>query len=61
LDASLPGLPGLQSFSYSLKERGVVVHPNKVEEYLTSDPAYTLYKPARRKYKRNKVTSLGID
>ncbi len=34
---------------------------NKVKEYLTSEPADTLHKPARRKYKRNKVTSLGID
>ena len=49
LDASLPGsLSGLQSFSRSLKERGVVVHPDKVKENLTSEPAYTLHKPARR-------------
>jgi hypothetical protein len=62
LHASLPGsLSGLQSFSRTLKERGVVVNPNKVKEYLTSEPADTLHKPARRKYKRNKVTSLGID
>ena len=62
LDASLPGsLSGLQSFSRSLKERGVVVSPDKVKDYLTSEPAYTLHKPARRKYKRNKVTSPGID
>jgi hypothetical protein len=62
LDASLPGsLSGASNFSRALKERGIKVTQEKLKDYLSSEPTYTLHKPARRKYKRNKVTSLGID
>ena len=62
LDASLPGsLSGLQNFSRALKERGLTEEGAKMKEYLHSEPTYTIHKPARRKYKRAKVTSLGID
>ena len=61
-DASLPGsLSGVQNFSRSLKERGIIVQPERIKEFLSAEPTYSLHKPARRKYKRNKVTSLGID
>jgi hypothetical protein len=61
-DASLPGsLSGFQSFSRALKERGVIVAPEKIREFLRSEPTYSLHRPARRNYKRNKVTSLSID
>ena len=62
LDASLSGsLSGLQNFSRSLKERGIMIPQEKVKEFLSSEPAYSLHKPAKRKYKRNKVITLGID
>ena len=62
LDASLPGsLSGLQNFSRALKERGLTEEGAIIKEYLHSEPTYTIHKPARRKYKRAKVTSLGID
>ena len=62
LDASIPGsLSGLQNFSRSLKKQGEKVGVEKIRDYLISEPAYSLHKPARRKYKRSKVTSLGID
>jgi len=61
-DASLPGsLSGFQSFSRALKKRGAKVAPEKIREFLRSEPTYSLHRPARRKYKSNKVTSLGID
>jgi hypothetical protein len=61
-DASIPGsLSGLQNFSRSLKKQGEKVGLAKIRDYLISEPAYSLHKPARRKYKRSKVTSLGID
>jgi hypothetical protein len=61
-DASLPGsLSGFQSFSRALTERDVKVAPKKIKEFLKSEPTYSLHRPARRKYKRNKVISLGID
>jgi hypothetical protein len=61
-DASLPGsLFGFQSFSRALRERGVIVAPEKIREFLRSEPTYSLHRPVRRKYKRNKVTSMCID
>ena len=58
----LPGsLSGASNFSRALKERGIKVTQEKLKDYLSFEPTYTLHKPARRKYKRNKVTSLGID
>jgi hypothetical protein len=61
-DASLPGsLSGFQSFSRALKKRVVIVAPEKRKEFLRSEPTYSFHRPARRKYKRNKVTSMGID
>ena len=61
-NASLPGsLSGVQNFSRCLKERGIKIGPERIREFLRSEPTYSLHKPARRKYKRNKVTSLGID
>ncbi len=35
--------------------------PEKIREFLRSEPTYSLHRPARRYYKRNKVTSLSID
>ena len=41
-DASLPGsLSGFQSFSRALKERGVIVAPEKIKEFLRSEPTYS--------------------
>jgi len=47
-------------FSF-FKRKGVAKHPEKIKEFLSSERTYTLHKPALGKYKRNKVTSLGID
>ena len=62
LDASLPGsLAGSQNFYRALKEKGIKISQEALKQWVISEPTYTLHKPARKKYKRNKVISLGID
>jgi transposase InsO family protein len=62
MDASLAGsLSGLQSFYRALKSRGVKISKSKVKDWLQSQETYTLHKPARKKYARNKVITQGID
>ena len=62
LDASLPGsLSGFQNFQRALKNRGINVRAKQLKEWMSSEPTYSLHKPTRRSYKRNKVLTLGID
>ena len=62
LDASLPGsLSGFLNFQRGLKQRGIKIPKKQLQEWMSSVPTYTLHKPSNRKYKRNKVSVLGID
>jgi hypothetical protein len=62
LDASVAGsLSGLQNFYRALKLRGIKISLKKVKEWLMSQQVYTLHRPARKHYLRNKVISYGID
>lgn len=62
LDASKPGsFSGLESFYRALKARGQPVKKKELKTWMEGQTAYTLHKTARRKFKRNKVFSQGID
>jgi hypothetical protein len=62
LNASLPGsLSGLQSFYRALKSRGIKISRSRVKDWLMAEETYTLHKPARKKFIRNKVIAQGID
>ena len=62
LDASLPGsLSGFLNFQRGLKQRGIKIPKKQLQEWMSSVPTCTLHKPSYRKYKRNKVSVLGID
>ena len=60
-----PGLPGSfsgkSSFITALKRRGVKVKRKDVDDYLMNEETYTLHRPNRKKYIRNKVIVSGID
>ena len=60
-DVSLPGsLSGLQSFYRALKERKHSPNKKELKKWMITQDAYTLHKPALKKFKRNKVTANGI-
>ena len=62
LDASRPGsLSGLTSFHRALKERGIKIPIKNLKTWLSTQDSYTLHKPAKRKYTRNKVKTMGLD
>ena len=56
---SLGGAERLFKRAKELKVRGVT--RASVAEYLRGQQAYTLHKPARRHYKRNKIYVAGLD
>ena len=60
-----PALPGSYSgygtFSRALKSRGIVLKEKELKEWLQSQPVYTIHRPKRKRYHRNKVIVSGID
>jgi hypothetical protein len=61
-DPSKPGsFSGKSTFIKELKKRNKKIDKKKVSEWLTSEDSYTLHKPIRKKYKRNKIIVSGID
>ena len=59
---SLPGsFSGKTSFITALKRRGAKVKQKDVEDYLMNEETYTLHRPNRKKFIRNKVIVSGID
>ena len=62
IDTARPGsLAGPKNFYRSFKERGVNLEFKEVKNWLKTQDSYTLHRPARKTYKRNKVYSNGID
>lgn len=55
------GLGGVDSVYRAAKQKGIKVTRKKVEEWISSQETYSLHKPARRKFKRNRVIVAGID
>ena len=61
-DVSKPGaLSGQKQFLLSLREQGVEHDTKEVLEWLQNQEAYSLHKPIRKKFSRNKVIVPGID
>jgi|688.fasta_scaffold79921_6 hypothetical protein len=61
-DISKPGaLSGQQQFLRSLRAQGVKHDPHNVIEWLKNEESYSLHKPIRKKFTRNKVIVPGID
>jgi hypothetical protein len=61
-DISKPGaLSGQQKFLRSLRDQGIQHNPNQVIEWLKNQETYSLHKPIRKKFTRNKVIVPGID
>ena len=59
---SQPGsYSGLETFFRALKNKGINVEKKEVKEWLMSQNAYTLHKPLRKKFQRNRVIVSGID
>ena len=60
-----PGQPGsfsgLETFFRALKNEGQKPKKSKIKNWLLQQDAYTLHKPARKKYPRNRVIAFGID
>ena len=61
-DVSQAGsLSGLHNFYRALRAKGVKVSLNQVRKWLMSQEAYTVHRPARKKYLRNRTVAGGID
>ena len=62
-DPAFPGsFSGLDRFFKAIKKDGVYnISRNDVQEWLSSQDTYTVNKPVRRKFKRNRVIVSGID
>ena len=62
-DVSSPACyAGVSTLLREAKKRGVSgVTRRKVEEFLAKQRTYSLHKPSRRKFPRNKVVAVGID
>ena len=62
VNPALPGsYSGYGSFSRALKSRGIVLKEKELKEWLQSQPVYTIHRPKRKRYHRNKVIVSGID
>ena len=62
-DPAFPGsFSGLDRFFNAIKKDGVYnISRDDVQEWLKSQDTYTVNKPVRRKFKRNRVIVSGID
>lgn len=61
-DFKKPGaLGGIDKFYQNVKRRNKNITRNQVKQWLQGEEAYTLHKPVRRKFKRNKVYVSFID
>jgi transposase InsO family protein len=59
---SRPGsYAGSENFLRALKSQKIEHDPTAVREWLKKEETYTLHRPLRRKFKRNKVIVTGID
>jgi hypothetical protein len=62
VNPSQPGsFSGFANFFRGLKKAGIERRPNEVKRWLMSQDTYTLHKPVRKNYQRNKVIVPGID
>jgi hypothetical protein len=62
VDPSQPGaFSGLDSFFRGLKRVGINRKRSDLHRWLQTQNTYTLHKPVRKKFKRNKVIVAGID
>ena len=62
LDASKPGsYSGLESLHRALKDNRQPVKRSKLKQWMIAQKTYTRHRSARKKYRRNKVFSSGID
>lgn len=52
---------GVNGFYRILKEKGIKTTRKAVKEWLMTQEVYTVHRPARKTYPRNKVISGGID
>ena len=52
---------GLSSLLREVKKRKLKIKDDKVREWLLQQEEYTLHRPIRKKFKRNKVIVTGID
>ena len=62
-DPSFPGsFSGIDRFFKAVKEEGVYdLNKNDIAQWLMGEDAYTINKPVRHKFKRNRVIVSGID
>ncbi len=60
-----PGLPGSFSgfgtFSRALKSRGIALKEKELKKWMQSQTTYTVHRPKRKHFPRNKVIVAGID
>ena len=62
LDVSKVGsLSGSDNFFHALKIHKIKVSKDQVKKWLATPRTYTIHKPIRKKFTRNKVTSFKID
>jgi hypothetical protein len=62
LDASKPGsFSGLSGFYRALKKEGKPVNMKKLKDWMNTQETYTLHKPVRKKFPRNRIIAQGID
>lgn len=61
-DPSFPGsFSGLSSFSKGLKDNNIKVSKQELKKWMLDQEEYTLHKPLRKKFPRNKTMVYGID
>lgn len=61
LPNSSSSFTGLSSFSKQIKSEDKTVKPNKLKEWMMEQEPYTLHRPLRKKFRRQKCMVSGID